>query len=282
MGFIDFAAKRERKKVDNIICHQIPIYKDNVKTNIIKYGEGKNQFIWTFTPEEYDNIIVNIHGGGLIAGQASQNRNLCLSLTEKKCKVYSIEYDLVPEVSIYDQINEIFQALSFIKIDPERKGKTFLIADSAGALLGLIVNAGLRNPFIREDWKIHWNIKDFHFDGCYFQSGMFNLVGFFNPISWLMCPHYFKTKNWREEKAYKYLKHLSLLTIYLPNTILATTAGDFKRKDSLKLSKHDFSNNISLIDSKTEELKHAELALYPLHNISRNVNSKAIDLLIFN
>lgn len=60
-------------------------------------------------------IILDVHGGGLIAGRKEQNRNLGIQLARRGYIVFIPDYRLVPETDIFGQISDILDALAVIE-----------------------------------------------------------------------------------------------------------------------------------------------------------------------
>ena len=101
---------------------------------------------------EQVSVIVNIHGGGLIMGNKEFNRHFCLSLCNHGFLVFSIEYRLCPESTVFGQLQDIAAAMNYIdKMIPKFKGKpgiVHMVGDSAGAFLALYTAAIQRNPML--------------------------------------------------------------------------------------------------------------------------------------
>ena len=101
---------------------------------------------------EQVSVIVNIHGGGLIMGNKEFNRHFCLSLCNHGFMVFSIEYRLCPETTVFGQLQDIAAAMNYIdKMIPKFKGKpglVHMVGDSAGAFLALYTAAIQRNPML--------------------------------------------------------------------------------------------------------------------------------------
>ena len=101
---------------------------------------------------EQVSVIVNIHGGGLIMGNKEFNRHFCLSLCNHGFLVFSIEYRLCPETTVFGQLQDIAAAMNYIdKMIPKFKGKpgiVHMVGDSAGAFLALYTAAIQRNPML--------------------------------------------------------------------------------------------------------------------------------------
>ena len=90
-------------------------------------------------------VIINVHGGGLIIGNKEFNRYFCALLCKKGFLVYSIEYRLIPDCLIYDQIAYVFMAMDYIKerlaADGGDSSHVYMAGDSGGACLITYANA---------------------------------------------------------------------------------------------------------------------------------------------
>lgn len=102
--------------------------------------------------EEQVPVIVNIHGGGLIMGSKEFNRHFCLRLCNHGYLVFSIEYRLCPETTVFGQLQDIAAAMNYIdKMIPKFRGMpgiVHMVGDSAGAFLALYTAAIQRNPML--------------------------------------------------------------------------------------------------------------------------------------
>ena len=59
-------------------------------------------------------VIINIHGGGLITGSKDFNRHFCIRLCQMGFIVFSVEYRLCPEVTFFQQLEDIYAAMNRI------------------------------------------------------------------------------------------------------------------------------------------------------------------------
>ena len=59
-------------------------------------------------------VIINIHGGGLIMGNKEFNRHFCINLCKMGFIVFSVEYRLCPEVTVFQQLEDIYAAMNHI------------------------------------------------------------------------------------------------------------------------------------------------------------------------
>ena len=85
-------------------------------------------------------------------GNKEFNRHFCLSLCNHGFLVFSIEYRLCPETTVFGQLQDIAAAMNYIdKMIPKFKGKpglVHMVGDSAGAFLALYTAAIQRNPML--------------------------------------------------------------------------------------------------------------------------------------
>lgn len=84
-------------------------------------------------------LIVDVHGGAWIYGDKELNKNYCMHLAAKGYCVAGMSYRLVPEVTLGEQVKDVFAALNFIagkarEWGAEKKG-VMLTGDSAGGHL---------------------------------------------------------------------------------------------------------------------------------------------------
>lgn len=91
-------------------------------------------------------VILNVHGGGLIEGSKEFNRRYCIELCRQGFLVFSIEYPLVPDVTVFRQIDAVSRAMDAVcAMLPHYAWKenalhgdssaVYMVGDSAGAYL---------------------------------------------------------------------------------------------------------------------------------------------------
>ena len=76
-------------------------------------------------------VIINVHGGGLMEGSKEFNRRFCIQLCRQNFVVFSIEYRLIPDVTVYEQLDDVSRAVNispyyFSKIFKENTGENFI------------------------------------------------------------------------------------------------------------------------------------------------------------
>ncbi len=95
-------------------------------------------------------VVVVLHGGGLVLGSKLQNRHFCATLCKKGYVVCAVDYRLAPEYTVFDQLQDISDALGYIrKVAPDFGGdpdRVFLVGEGAGAYLTVLTSAILKNP----------------------------------------------------------------------------------------------------------------------------------------
>lgn len=98
-----------------------------------------------------DTIIIYIHGGGLICGNAESSRGYASMLAgETKIPVYSLSYRLAPENKYPAAVDDCFAFYCAI-IEKHLNTPVFLIGESGGAYLSIVTalkarDAGKRLP----------------------------------------------------------------------------------------------------------------------------------------
>lgn len=82
-------------------------------------------------------IIIDIHGGGWIYGDKELNKYYCLELANKGYCVFNLNYRLVPDVTVNEQITDCNAALKFIaeNYNDYNLENIMLTGDSAGGML---------------------------------------------------------------------------------------------------------------------------------------------------
>ena len=92
-----------------------------VESRDIPYiADGQKEHLMdVYRPQGKENetlpVIINIHGGGLLIGNKEFNRYFCARLCLLGYVVFSVEYRLVPDCSVYDQFSDVSTAMTFIR-----------------------------------------------------------------------------------------------------------------------------------------------------------------------
>lgn len=95
-----------------------------------------------FYPAEKEDalsVIVDVHGGGLLMGNKEFNRPFCAQMASCGFIVFSLEYSLVPDVCVQEQLAEISMAMDAVNGMLEQykgdRNHIYVVGDSAGAFL---------------------------------------------------------------------------------------------------------------------------------------------------
>ena len=276
MDIITRASVKERIHVEQIIRSQ-PLMQNsnliNVATVPIRKCIGLSMDIYKPAGEvkEPSPIILDIHGGGLIAGRKEQNRNLCLMLAQHGYLTCAPDYRLVPETDIFGQISDVLEAISMVAdIAPAYGGdvnRLFVVADSAGAFLASMAVAAMHNPnemrpvIRRLDRKsVPLNIQNLRVGAMAFQSGMFYI---YKGRVGLLANHYME-KGWRKQDYASVIRPKNYCKL-LPQCFVCSGKDDFLKaqtKQFVKLLKADGKNH-RYVFSNDNGSDHAFAALHP-------------------
>ncbi|MCR5541266.1 MAG: alpha/beta hydrolase [Ruminococcus sp.] len=84
-------------------------------------------------------VIFHIHGGGLFASKKETNEPYCYEWARLGYNVVSISYRLIPDTTLWNQINDCMTALRYVHSHSAELGldlsECYILGDSAGALL---------------------------------------------------------------------------------------------------------------------------------------------------
>ena len=166
-----------------------------------------------------------------------KNTNLFIRLCQMGFIVLSVEYRLCPEVTFFQQLEDIYAAMNHVdSMIPELKGDPgycFMVGDSAGAMLALYAAAIQRNPKLARTAGIR---------PCYLEiralgliSGMFYTTKL-DPIG-LMMPKVFYGFHYKKHPFYPYLNpDHEAVSMYLPPCLLTTSKHDNLRSYSYHMT----------------------------------------------
>ena len=182
-------------------------------------------------------VIINIHGGGLITGSKDFNRHFCIRLCKMGFIVFSVEYRLCPEVTFFQQLEDIYAAMNRIDgMIPELKGDPgycFMVGDSAGAMLALYAAAIQRNPKLARKAAIrpcYLEIRALGLIGGMFYTTKLDKIG-------LVMPRTFFGEHYRKHPFYPYLNpNHEAISMYLPPCLLTTSKHDNLRSYSYHMT----------------------------------------------
>lgn len=136
----------EPKDTARIKTLRVPSLSEN---NNIAYLDGGNTYHKLDVYSQEENFkqptIIDIHGGGWYYGDKELNRIYCLNLAERGFKVANLSYRLAPNATLFDQVNDVANAINYIYDNADALGidvnNLFITGDSAGGhLTSLMIN----------------------------------------------------------------------------------------------------------------------------------------------
>ncbi len=144
-----------------------------------KNRAGKDLLMDIFEPELSKGsdlpVIVNIHGGGLIAGNKYFSVGFCRQLAKRGYLVFSLEYRLIPDVRVYEQFDDVCAGMDcvgrkLVDFDVDFI-RIYMVAESAGAYLATYVTAMKKSEALQK--AIGYEPTRMHFKAMGLISGMF-------------------------------------------------------------------------------------------------------------
>ena len=182
-------------------------------------------------------VIVNIHGGGLIMGNKEFNQHFCMKLCKMGFLVFSLEYRLCPEATVFQQLDDIFAALAYIEgMLPLLRAETnqcYVVGDSAGAMLAMYAAAIQRNPKLAKAAVVQPSCLEIR--AMALISGMFYTIR--KDSIGLLLPKAFYGEHYKKHPFYPYLnpEHPEVAG-YLPPSLLITSKCDNLRSYSYNMA----------------------------------------------
>lgn len=182
-------------------------------------------------------VIIDIHGGGWMYGDKGLNENYCRALADKGYVVFDINYRLVPDVNVNEQIKDVMSALKWIGKNinnyPCDSDNIMLTGDSAGGMLASYASVLLQSEELRNIFET--------------ESADINLTALVltSPVSYMKDGGWFSIytkplwgKGYKNSKTYEYMDFDKILPFAkeMPPTYLITSSGDtLAQKQTVKL-----------------------------------------------
>lgn len=182
-------------------------------------------------------VVINVHGGGLIMGSKEFNRHFCINLCKMGFIVFSVEYRLCPEVTVFQQLEDIYAAMNYIDgLMPQLKaelGHCYMVGDSAGAMLAMYASAIQRNPRLVKAAGVRPSYLEIM--SLALISGMFYTTRM-DKIG-LVMPKAFYGDQYKKHPFYPYLNPDNIaVSMYLPPCMLITSRADHLRNYTYDLA----------------------------------------------
>lgn len=182
-------------------------------------------------------VIIDIHGGGWMYGDKGLNENYCRALADKGYVVFDINYRLVPDVNVNEQIKDVMSALKWIGENINNytcdSDNIMLTGDSAGGMLASYASVLLQSEELRNIFET--------------ESADINLTALVltSPVSYMKDGGWFSIytkplwgKGYKNSKTYEYMDFDKILPFAkeMPPTYLITSSGDtLAQKQTVKL-----------------------------------------------
>lgn len=172
-------------------------------------------------------IVIDVHGGGWYYGDKELNKNYCLAIAKRGYCVFNISYRLVPDVTMPIQLQDVMQALKWIKNNaakfPCNPDKILLTGDSAGGQLALYAGALCKSKMLR---NIFETVDPGFVPDC---LGLTCPVAYLKPAGGYMGINALTVVG-RDYKKRKYASYLDADNILqeteIPPVFLLTSSGD--------------------------------------------------------
>ena len=228
-------------------------------------------------------VIVNIHGGGLLLGNKEFNRFYCARLSEQGFLVYSIEYRLVPDCTIFDQISDLSLATEAIRErlsdDKGDAEHVYAVADSGGACLLTYFAAMQNNRELADAAQITPSKLPLRALGLI--SGMFYTTCF-DQIG-LFLPKYLYGRNYKQGAFAPYVnpEHPAVVGS-LPPCYLVTSKKDHLQRYTLRFKQALADNQVPYRLQnfcKNPQLTHAFSVFFPFLKESDESIQSMVDFL---
>ena len=256
----------------------------NVRSNIPYINDGdRGHLLDIYGPKDADEntpTVVNIHGGGLFAAYKEVARSFNFRWAKRGYNVVAISYRRLPDVTLPDQLRDVFTSLTYVREHAEELGlnmeNVFLTGDSAGALLSLFALA-INNAEALQD-AFGLAPHGINFKAANAVSIMLDTVR--NDMLKTLKTSILSEED--EEKPFaKYVKDPAsmIAETTLPPLFLVTSAEDLIRNDTLKYKKLLDAAGVPnrLIDEpkgKTHKLVHVFPVKYSAYEESERISGE--------
>lgn len=240
---------------------------------------------------EKSPVIIDIHGGGWFYGDKDTNGLFCMELAERGYIVISMSYRIIPEASVVDLVQDVFQAMNFIhELDQEYNmdlNNISIIGDSAGGHLAMLVCAFNNNPKYLSIYKV----KPLKFlPNCcvaihpapYFHDPLKLDETKFERRKTLknLAKIYFKNKAKNKKTVYAFFgdNYLSSFSKKLPLLVITSTADDVVGDQALKLKDYLTYNhyNFDFYNEENPSCGHVFNVTKPWQDSAKKCNNYLI------
>lgn len=229
-------------------------------------------------------VVINVHGGGLVMGNKEFNWFFCAELCQLGFLVFAVEYQLVPEVQVYQQFADVNSALDVVSnLIPLYGGDSnhlYMVGDSAGAYLAIYTAAMQRSSVLAETAGVKTGglpIKALGLISGMFYTRKIDSIGLFLP----------KLLYGRDYKKHPFLPYINPehpeIVKNLPPSYLITSRNDHLRRYTTDFAKALKKQKVpyQLADyPANKKLTHAFSVFEPQMEESREAIKEMADFLL--
>ena len=218
-------------------------------------------------------VIVIIHGGGLFMGDRGLERPYSRLLAHKGYLVFSLEYRLLPQATIGQQLDDVCAGMDLVGkmlVDYDVDfSRIFLVADSAGAYLAAYVSAMHESPKLQN--AIGYKPSKMVYAAVGFLCGMF----YPNPT----LIEQGTGEKFEDENFLKFMNpEYPEIIDNLPPVFLVTSCGDIMNDYSLRYNKalKKRGRTSKLVYFGDDDLMHIFMIMNPEHPKSIEATDKML------
>lgn len=155
-----------------------------VEKNIIYSKNYSNSSLDIYSPKKSNGkvpAVLFIHGGGFFKGEKEMAKYFGPTISDNQYAFISINYDLVPNVTVFDQVKQINEAIKYIKENADKYSLDInhinLSGSSAGGFLALQLVTAYHDKNYADTLKITPVVK---FNTLLLYSAVYDLANFQN------------------------------------------------------------------------------------------------------
>lgn len=253
---------RIKKPQDVYVINDISYLNDNLREhrmNLSRLYKGEDK-------EKILPIIVNIHGGAWVYGDKNSYYSCYgMDLAQYGFGVFTINYRLVPMVSLRDQIVDVLCAIEYITKNAMKYGldtsKIYLVGDSAGAYLASYIGVIVCNQELIKKYNLSF-LKNIRALGL--NCGIYDFNTFLGKDVCFPCKKdivrmvFKKMKKNKDNNLTNFSVLNSITNDYIPSYVMGTKAdGIFMETDRIvKIMKHKKVIFESTLYPKSARLPH--------------------------
>lgn len=229
-----------------------------VKQNINyskNYSESSFDIYYPKQTIEKLPIVIFIHGGGFFKGEKEMAKYFGPAISIDKYAFISVDYNLVPDATVFDQINQINELLKFIKKNSDKYfldiNNINLAGSSAGGFLALQLATAYKDTKYAEELKIEIE-KNINLNSILLYSAVYDLSEFQTfdgefPLNYLLAKFGWGITGYKDWKTNKELGELLNLNKHISNDLPPMFITDGNTRTFTKQAK-EYACNLDKFD----------------------------------